>query len=367
MQSMMGPFVRRRLGVIPVVLTLFGGCGPREPDAAEVLRRGEQAMERGSPREAVDILEAFEERTPGNPEVVEALAFAHAGVGDPMMAAFYFCRMAELKPEEPSYLLYAAQNMLAAGDAAGAILNYQRYLEQRPQDTGAWLALGELAAKQGQPDVAINAYTRALEQRPGGQPALHLGELYLARGNLALADQWFDNAAKSPGGPVAEALLGQLEVAMKLNQSPRAEALVKRLQTEFPGTLEQSRAKDIPQQLAALRAKQETERRAREEQRARQQAEAAAAAASAHADGVEPFGPDNQVQPGRLDDKETVIVRMERRQAAPPAPARPGSSLALARQSRESGDFEEAARLYRRALGELVSAEVWNEYSQVTS
>ena len=347
------------------MVTLLGGCS-REPDAPDVLAQAALAAERGSPREAADILEEFEERKPGNPEVIEQLAFYHTQLGDPLMASMYFVRLAELHPDDPSFLLYAVQSLVEAGDTNGALLGYERYLQVRPQDTGVWIALGDLAARSGQVETAIGAYSRAMEQRPSGQPALRLGQLYFSRGNPALAEQWFAAALQLDGPHVPEVLLGQAELALRQNQPEAAEAIVRRLQADFPGVIEESRLKDVPAQLAAWRARQEEARIAMEALRAQQQAQAAAEAEAARIAAeqaaIESATGDTEVGPGRLDDKEEAVVRVERQQARQQQPP-PGSTLALARQARERGDVEEAARLYRRALGERVSAELWNEYS----
>lgn len=338
-----------------------------------MLAQAAQAADAGNLRQAVDILEVYNERKPGNADVVEQLAFTYGQMNDPLPASLYFSQLSQLRGGEPIYLLYAAQSLVDAGDASGAIRGYQDYLTVRPEDTGAWVALGELAANSGRAEVAINAYTRAHTLKPGPRSALRLGQLYLAQGNLAVAGQWLDTAAKAPDAPMADVLLAQLELALRHDQPEVEEALVQRLQTEFPGTIEQSRLSGVPARVAEWRAGQDEIQRKLEALRAREAAEAeeaarkaaeetAAAQAAQQASGEDPVGTlePTEVEPGRLLDKESAIVRMER-----PAPQQPqdNTALAEARAARELGDTATAARLYRSALATSESAELYNEYS----
>jgi tetratricopeptide (TPR) repeat protein len=207
-----------------------------------VARAGSQ-LDQGNTQGAIDILQAYEERKPGNPQVVEQLAFAWSQKGDLRMAARYFSRLAELRPDQPDALLFAAQSLQQAGDAEGAMVTYQQYLAKKPDDVGACLTFAAIAASNGRTDAAIGQYTYVYGIKPSADTALALGTLYLRKADMQQAALWFERAkADKP----QEYSLGMLEVAMRSQNYPKAENLIAHIKNTYPGVLEASALKDAP-------------------------------------------------------------------------------------------------------------------------
>lgn len=226
-----------------VVFPIASGCGPNEPDPAEAVARAGRQLDLGNTQGALDILQAYEERKPGNPQVVEQLAFAWSQKGDLRMAAHFFQKLAELRPDQPDALLFAAQSLQQAGDAEGAMVTYQQYLAKKPDDVGACMTFASIAAANGRTDAAIGQYTYVYGIKPSADVALSLGTLYLKKADMQQAALWFERAkAEKP----QEYSLGMLEVAMRSQNYPRAENLIAQIKNAYPGVLEASALKDAP-------------------------------------------------------------------------------------------------------------------------
>ncbi len=376
--------IRNALTLAALVLFQpFSGCGPNMDDPAKVLERASLEIDGGRYQQAIDILEAYEERKPGNADIAEQLAFACSQKGDHRMAAYHFGRLAELSPDRQQALLFAAQSLVEAGDPSGAMMLYESYLSSNNADAGAALSFASLALQQGQPDKALGAYNLAYNAKPSGDTALAMARIYLDRGNDAQATIWYERALASHPESAGDALLGLAEIALRKKDFAQAEKLVERLNREFPGTLETSPLQNLPTQLAQWRQEQEKLRKARE----------ALAAKPA------PTPPPLIQAPVPVPEKETPArkARLSKEEAvelaesqeeneaadappsaivsespAPPppriierAPEKAPGPLDLARKAREEARYEDAAKLYPRALGSEPSAAAWNEYSEV--
>jgi Flp pilus assembly protein TadD len=242
-----------------VVFPMISGCGPSEPDPASAVAQAGKQLDQGNPQGAIDILQAYEERKPGNPQIVEQLAFAWSQKGDLKTAAFYFNRLAELKPDRPDALLFAAQSLQQAGDAEGAMVTYQQYLARKPDDAGARLTFAALAAANARTDAAVGQYTYVYGIKPSGEIAVALGHLYLKKDDTRQAALWFEKArADNP----KDCTLGLLEVAMHSQDYPQAEKLIAQVRKDFPGALEASVMKDAPDTIDRWQEKLAAEKKA---------------------------------------------------------------------------------------------------------
>lgn len=381
----------RPLGFI--FLAFFAGCGEKEPTIDELVERAESHLDAGRLENAIILLTEARERGEERVDVLEPLAFAYAAKGDPTLAALTFSRIAELVPEQPEYLLYAATSLLDAEDRKGAVARYREYLERRPDDRAIWVTLGEVQREAGRHGEALEAYLAAekIQSRPEQQ--LAIGQLYLRAKNLAQAQAWFARAAEGGAKVRARALLGLLETAIRGGRFADAEKLVAQLDAEYPGRLDQSPLDSVRDQLADWRERQEAARRAAEAVAAGEAGERPAADREEPGRGEEP-GTETESSAGEtaaasspsaqepvaestVREEESETETEAEAEAAPAeeeavAVAQPSPSeeavrrLAAARQARKAGNLQEAIGHYRRALVLDDSRDgVWAELSEL--
>ena len=354
-----------------ILMLIFSGCGDRQPPIGELVGQAEALMAAGQIENAILILERCSERDPERVDVLESLAFAYAAQGDATLASMTFLRIAEIVPQQPEFLLYAAESLLQAGDSKGAVSQYEAYLEIRPGDRAIRVTMADLHISLGRANEALEALLVAeqIESRP--QQRIRIGELYLRRNNLAQAQSWFSQALE--GGAVVrdEALLGLLETAVRARRFADAEQLLARLDAEYPGRLDQSPMDGVRDQLQEWRKRQN-----------------AAAEAVAALDSRPGFVEEREAQ---VDEEESVAVDpWPIPESDPPEPASPPVEVAQqleppvevadermaneslsrdlvsqARSLRADGSITEAIHHYKRALVLNDSQpEVWAELSE---
>lgn len=410
--------MQRVLTLVALILfpPLFG-CGPAEPDPQAVATEAGKCLDRGETQKAIDMLQACEERKPGNPLVTEQLAFAWAQKGDLKTAAFYFNRLAELSPDRSDALLFAAQNLQQSGDTQGAMVTYQQYLAKKPDDLAASSSFAALAAANGQYDAAIGQYSYVYRTKPSGDTALALGSLFLKKNDPKQAATWFSTALRDHPETAAQARLGLLECAMKVQNYAAAEQLVATLRKENPGAIEASSMKEAPVTLTQWRARLSEEAAAKKRpapQPAKAPAPAATAPATTGATPSDAAAPVIEVRredgtvvapapaaPRHKSKAEAVAEELAAEEAAdaqaaggdsataaapapavqtapvplkvtppaavplpPPPPPPVPPLLASARDADKAGRTDEAIRLYRNYLArDNQNADAWNEFS----
>ena len=315
-----------------VVFPIVSGCGPTEPDPSAAVAKAGKALDRGDTQGAIDILQAYEERKPGNPQIVEQLAFDYSQKGDLKKAAYYFGRLAEVDPARPDALLFAAKNLQQAGDFQGAMITYQQYLAKKPEDIDASLAFAALAADNSRVDAAIGQYTYVYGLKPSADVAVNLGDLYLRKADMQQASLWFGKAKDD--NPQAYDL-GMLEVAMRSQNYPKAEKLISQIRKDYPGALEASSVKDAPDTIQRWHERLDAEKKAAADavaaEKKRQEDEAAKPKIEIiRADGT-------SVKPG-----ETAALAPAAQPA--PAPVTQPSTAAERRMSKEQAVAAEEAR-----------------------
>jgi thioredoxin-like negative regulator of GroEL len=373
----------------------------------EQVAQAESLLDAGQIGSAIRILETCRERAPERVDILESLAFAYAAQDDPVLASLTFIEIAELVPERAEYLLYAAESLLEADDPKGAVDQYQAYLDLRPDDRAVWVTLADLEVRQGQLNKALEALLEGerIEERASQQ--LKIGELYLRKDNLAQAQAWFARALNGGSEFRDEALLGLLETAVRARRFADAEALLERIEAEFPGRLEQSPLDGVQEQLAAWRERQDAAAEALAalderglsspgaERGGEPPADASTTPVESPREEARVAVPDRDAVVGdeavspvpgdAVEETETAAATGYRPQreleaeagpAAEPTaegPSRPvaidpedGDYLARARAARDGGEILEAIRLFKRAL--IVDdsrAPVWAELSEL--
>tara|TARA_B110000037_G_scaffold212998_2_gene266624 strand:- start:137480 stop:139126 length:1647 start_codon:yes stop_codon:yes gene_type:complete len=249
-------FVTRRWALLAVLALAIAGCAEKTKTPEEILSEAQAIGATQKLGEAISLLEIYDRENPGNFAIVEQLAFFYGEVDDPATSAMFFARAAEIDPSQAEHLLFAAQAWQNAGDLDSTINLYQQYILARPNDQSARIALSDLYYLYGDLDEARNTLLRSNRLSPKSGVQVRLGELFLESGNLALAQQWFDSAARFGDENRDEALLGLLEVVIRGNRFADADQLVTVIDEEFPGRLEASHIAAVRPQLEKWRKQQ---------------------------------------------------------------------------------------------------------------
>lgn len=353
-----------------IIFLFFPGCGEREVPIEELVDQAESMLDAGQIDSAILILERCLERQADRVDVLEPLAFAYSAKGDAVMAAFSFKRIAELVPAQAEYLLYAAESLLEAGDSKGSVACYGEYLAKRPKDRAVWVTLAELHIENGRQSEALEAWLAAEQIESRSLQQVAIGELYLRLGNLAQAQAWFVRALDGDSEDRDEALLGLLETAVRSKRFAEAEALLKQIDAEYPGRVDQSPINSVRDQLAEWNRRRQAAkealaaleaRRVEEEQEQQAEQEAIQQEQVAGETGVD----ESAVTEEPLEEAEAVeeVVVEE---PAPPAPALAEDPLSSARRNSREGNFPEAVRQYKQVLIENDNQPaVWAELSEV--
>ena len=376
-----------------ILFLLFSGCGERERPVEELVMQAETLMDAGQIESAILILERCLERAPERVDVMETLAFAYSADGDPALASITFARIAEIVPDRPEYFLYAAESLMEAGDAKGAVDQYDKYLTIQPLDRAVWVALADLHVSGGRMNEGLEALLAAEQLESRAAQRIQIGELYLRKNNLAQAQAWFGRSLGNSSGLRDEALLGLLETAVRAKQFSDAESILKQLDAEFPGRLDQTDFSSIRDQLLVWRERQDA---AREAAAALEQnrLQAAAEAATADTDDPEPLETAEELAadtpeespepedgtPEEVADPAMESVAVDSGETDPGSPpdtvemvmntlspeAKASDLLGLARAKRALGETLEAIRYYKQSLVQNDAQPLaWAELSEV--
>ncbi len=344
--------------------------------------QAETLLDAGQIESAIRILEQCRERAPERVDILESLAFAYSAAGDPILASLTFTEIAEIVPERSEYLLYAAESLLEAGDRKGAVSQYERYLERRPGDRAVWVALADLHIERGRLNKALEALLEAEKAQSQPSQQLAIGNLYLRMKNLAQAQSWFGKALQGGAEVRDEALLGLLETAIRARRFNDAEALVERLDAEYPGRLEQSELEPVRDQLLAWRERREASEeavaalddRGRIDRSEPEEEDAAETLQEEDPPETGEEGAAVESAPREAEEEPSAEIResvaMEagteaENQERPAEPAVEGP-LERGRAAREAGNLQEAIRHFKRALVlDDTQSGVWAELSQL--
>lgn len=367
-ETIMNRTVWRPLGcLLFIFLLLAGGCRPKEPTLEEKVAQAEALLDAGQIETAIRLLNLCLEEGPARVDVLETLAFAHAAQGDPLFAAMIFIQIAELVPERAEYRLYAAESFREGGDEEGAIEQYRVYLLTHPSDISVWVTLADLYEDRGTLGDALECLLAAEQIEGRSRNKVRIGRLYIARSNLAQAQAWFSRSLEDPATR-EQALLGLLETAIRAKRFADGEALLLRLDAEYPGRLDQSELAVLRPQLLEWRRHQD------------------AAAAALAAIQERPAAPPPDPQAAESPEDAAVgpataetVSNVETEDSAPaespelsepvaelPAVVLPPDRVAEARALRESGDLRAAVNILKEALVEDdARPDLWAELSEL--
>jgi tetratricopeptide (TPR) repeat protein len=161
-----------------------------------------------------------------------------------------------------------------------------------------------------------------------------------------------------------EALLGLLETAVRSKHFPEAEQLLKQIDAEYPGRVDQSALGEVRDQLAEWRRRREAAKVALAALEAKSE-EAAAPVEAADEESVaeeiieEAVTADPVAPPPETPPVEAASVEV-------PAQPREEDHLLWARQLREEGNFDGAIKRYKKALVQNDNQPmVWAELSEL--
>lgn len=222
---------------------------PHGTGAAMVLSRA--LARRGSMDQAEEVLSGALARTPGDEELLVAMAQHHALAGNPAAGVKLLrghTRAGEVSGDLRRGLALALE---AAGDNAGALLEANRALKSAPSSAAGYHLVGRLLMEIGDDlDLAGEHLRRALQLTPAHPSYLcNLGRLYHKSGELARARRLIRMANRlAPRdakilGRLAEvnAALGHDTVAARLYRQAIAAStearLTRNLRTQYEGLL----------------------------------------------------------------------------------------------------------------------------------
>lgn len=355
--------VWRSLGrILFISVLLFFGCAPKEPTLEERVAQAEALLDAGQIDAAIRLLNVCQEQAPERVDVLEALAFAHSAQGDVLFSSMIFIQIAELVPERPEYRLYAAESLREAGDDTAAIVQYRMYLLTQPKDTAIWVTLADIYEAKGNLPDALECLLAAEQIKSRPKQKIRIGDLYLRRANLAQAQAWFSRAVEDRDAR-DEALLGLLETAIRAKRFVDGEALVERLDAEYPGRLDETELAELRPQLKEWRRRQDEAAAALAAIEERPALETPPVAEAVDQEVEEEVSATESVEDSTPASPEAEITEAPELVATEPPP--PPSKLDQARELRSAGDRKGSIRLLKQVLVEDDSApELWAELSE---
>jgi putative PEP-CTERM system TPR-repeat lipoprotein len=154
---------------------------------ARVLLAGHY-LERKEPHKALSELKAANAIRGDDPEVLDAMARAHAALGQAHERLTALSSLALLRPDDPQVLQRLAQAQLDNGQNVAAALTLKRVLVLAPAQVEPRVALGQLDLAGGRVDAAANAAAELQQQHPQSAAGFLLeGDVQRYRGNFDAA------------------------------------------------------------------------------------------------------------------------------------------------------------------------------------
>ncbi len=346
----------RNLFLVVACFFLFG-CGDPPPSLEKSIALANENLSAGNTEQAIVLLEGLLKGNPGNPLVLENLAFAYAQNDSHEMAAVYFVQAAESGPDRLHYYLYAAEALRQAGKLRESSEDYQKYLAANPDSPVEWKKLGQLQEELNEPNKAIESFLQSQRLKPRGATAVRLGHLFRRMDNPAQADNWFKVAFEAADGAEGDALLGSLEGALMEENFKEAANIISQLDADHPGLLNSSPLAQSRQDLQKWRAQQiELQRQLQKQERIAQELRERAARREAEAAAL--------AEIRKKEEEEARIIEAARRELPPPPT--PANFLNEARNSQNAGDNSGAIKNYWASLKlDDKPAEVWHELSDL--
>ncbi|MGJ8653523.1 MAG: tetratricopeptide repeat protein [Opitutaceae bacterium] len=246
-------------------LTLLGmiGCsGPEEKknvlinDAAELRASGQN-------EDALAILEELATEFPNDPEILRQIGHIFDEQGDATMAAFFLEQAHQLNPDDVELLYQTYLALEAADQPANGLLEQLSTKAPEAMSPDLWIRLGESRATENRTQPALDAYLKGVnpeEKKPSAETANAIGQLFIQVDNLAQAERWFKIAADNDSPDALTALFGLLEIKLRQEDWEASEAIIARLDTQFPGAIDASEWATARAELDGWRTAQKTMR-----------------------------------------------------------------------------------------------------------
>lgn len=338
--------------ILAAIALFLSACANREERVQRIRAEAENALFEGDSEAAIAALRDGLDSYSDSNELRIALANALADAGARAEAADLIVAAIGQDPERADLWVRVAELRSRLGETEPAIAAFEAYLAAHPKDFLAWKELALENERAGRQADAIKAALQWNDLSPSAAPALKLGELYHASGNIPQARSWFGQAAAYEGGAEAqEALARLIHLETSLKQFEQSEFLLQEYAQRFGEGTRDSRIADATRVLEDWgRAKAEIASAADEIEGQRRELERQAeqrASDDADADSAPPADPDAPAASGT--DREPEPLFGEDAAAEPSAP-QPSLAEPVADERRQAAAEAAAAGDHRRAI-----------------
>lgn len=192
------------------LIAFVAGCASREERIQNVQAKANAALFINDPATAINALREGLEKFPDSNELRIALSRAVQNAGNLEEAASLLEQALEQDPEMDQLWVKIGELRASLGQSQEAIMAFESYLKNHGGDFLAWKTVALENEKLGKLTAAIKAAGKWNEISPSAQPALKLGELYLASRNIPQARSWFSQAAAYADNFAAKDALAEL-------------------------------------------------------------------------------------------------------------------------------------------------------------
>lgn len=320
-------------------LVFLSGCSSPEEKKAARVQEALSLAEEGDSAQALKILETLAAQYPNDIVILESMGRVYSAEGDATMAAFFLEQVYLQSPENTERLFQAYQSLEAAKQPAGHLLEKLVTLAPEAITPELWIRLGQIRQNENKVQAALDAYLQGVDpdtRRPSPETAAAIGQLFVKSGNLPQAEDWLEIAADQDDPNALTALFGLLEINLRQKDWTGAEAIVDRLEKQFPGAVEASQWQQARMELVRWRTaqdemkaelaraesvKKDAENRAEAEAEAAAQAVAQAAATAPTNNGAENSSLDRDGPSPANEGKSLVIADLEAAESLADTPA----------------------------------------------
>ncbi len=189
--------LKRALSLLSLIClaAIISGCASREERIQKVQADANAALFADQSAVAIELLSEGLSKYPDSNELRIALARAVQNAGNLEEAAALLEAALKQDPEADQLWVKIGELRASLGQSQASITAFEAYLKNHAGDFLAWKTVALENEKLGKLTDAIKAAGKWNEITPSSQPALKLGQLYLASRNNAQARSWFSQAA----------------------------------------------------------------------------------------------------------------------------------------------------------------------------
>ncbi|MBD5782280.1 tetratricopeptide repeat protein [Pelagicoccus sp. NFK12] len=309
---------------IAVFAAVISGCASREEKIQSVQAKANEALFADRSDLAIEILADGLDTFPDSNELRIALARALQNSGNLEEAAALLEEAVKLDPDADQLWVKIGEIRATLGQSQAAITAFEAYLKNHAGDFLAWKTVALENEKLGKLTDAIKAASKWNEITPSSQPALKLGQLYLASRNTAQARSWFSQAAAyADDGASKDALAELIKLETSLKQFQQATVWLTKYGQRYGSDFSDPRIQESKtvldswdrarREIAAAAAELEKEREELEAQRLAEEEAEAKRQAEALASNVASKKPAAQVeQTAPQEDSAAASATVER-------------------------------------------------------